>query len=111
MKFQIIDGDNKVRGKADTVKLAEGMITKLNEIESVHPRSWFKIKPIHDGDSLLDAPLLEAKLDGFRVYKIKDRLEKHPYRDRKYTAPVYVMGLPGDIDLFNEELALGRRRN
>lgn len=49
---------------------------------------------------------LEAKKDGFGVYKIKNRGDEHPHRDRKYTAPVYVLGLPGDIDLFNEELKI-----
>jgi len=47
---------------------------------------------------------MEAKLDGFRIYKIKNRGEEHPHTDRKYTGPVYVMGLPGDVELFNQEL-------
>ena len=47
---------------------------------------------------------MEAKLDGYRIYKIKSRNEEHAYKDRKYVAPVYVMGLPGDVEMFNEEL-------
>jgi len=46
--------------------------------------------------------LIEAKLDGFRVYKVRNRDD--PAYDRKYTAPVYVIGLPGDIALLNREL-------
>ncbi len=46
--------------------------------------------------------MIEAKLDGFRVYKVRNRGD--PVADRKYTAPVYVIGLPGDIILLNKEL-------
>lgn len=46
--------------------------------------------------------MIEAKLDGFRVYKVRNRDD--PVDDRKYTAPVYVIGLPGDIILLNKEL-------
>lgn len=53
---------------------------------------------------LLSQISMEAKLDGFRVFKIKNRGEEHPHTDRKYTGPVYVMGLPGDVELFNQEL-------
>jgi len=48
---------------------------------------------------------MEAKLDGFRMYKIKDRHDVST-SGRKYTAPVYVCGLPGDVRLLNDELAL-----
>lgn len=47
--------------------------------------------------------MMEAKLDGFRMYKIKDRHEVSP-SGRKYTGPVYVTGLPGDVALLNAEL-------
>jgi len=43
-----------------------------------------------------------ANLDGFRVYKVHNRGDKAG--DRLYTAPVYVIGLPGDIDLLNKEM-------
>ncbi len=46
--------------------------------------------------------MIEAKLDGFRVYKVKNRGDAGV--DRNYTAPVYVIGLPGDIILLNKEL-------
>jgi len=46
---------------------------------------------------------LEAKLDGFRVYKIKNRGDIAP-NGRAYTGPVYVEGLPGDVALLNMEL-------
>ncbi len=45
---------------------------------------------------------MEAKLDGFRVYKVKNRGDAGV--DRNYTAPVYIIGLPGDIILLNKEL-------
>lgn len=48
--------------------------------------------------------MIEAKLDGFRVYKVRNRDD--PMGDRKYTAPVYIIGLPGDITLLNKELEL-----
>jgi len=44
-----------------------------------------------------------AKLDGFRVYKVRSRGDKAG--PRLYIAPVYVIGLPGDVDLLNKELA------
>ncbi len=43
-----------------------------------------------------------ANLDGFRVYKVKNRGDK--MGDRLYIAPVYVIGLPGDIALLNKEI-------
>ena len=46
---------------------------------------------------------MEAKLDGFRMYKIWNRGDI--INDRKVIAPVYVCGLPGDVKLLNEELA------
>jgi len=46
---------------------------------------------------------MEAKLDGFRMYKIKDRHDVSS-TGRKYVAPVYVTGLPGDVALLNLEL-------
>jgi len=46
--------------------------------------------------------MIEAKLDGFRVYKVRNRDD--PAYDRKYIAPVYIIGLPGDIALLNREL-------
>ncbi len=46
---------------------------------------------------------MKAKLDGFRVYKIKNRKDNSTI-NRQYTAPVYVMGLPGDVELLNLEL-------
>jgi len=45
---------------------------------------------------------MEAKLDGFRMYKIKNRGDASG--DRKYIAPVYVCGLPGDVAMLNKEL-------
>ena len=42
-----------------------------------------------------------ANLDGFRVYKVKNRGDRAG--DRLYIAPVYIIGLPGDIDLINKE--------
>lgn len=65
--------------------------------------------------------LLQAKLDGFRVFKIRNRDDfcktetvKIPHGEtggfilkfRKYTGPVYVLGLPGDVDLFNKDLGV-----
>ncbi len=47
--------------------------------------------------------MIEAKLDGFRVYKVRNRGDTGG--DRKYIAPVYVIGLPGDVDLFNKEIS------
>jgi len=47
---------------------------------------------------------MKAKLDGFRVYKIKNRGDNCKSIDRKFIAPVYVMGLPGDVELLNLEL-------
>ena len=47
---------------------------------------------------------LQANLDGFRVYKIKNRGDECTKNGRKYTGPVYVLGLPGDVMLFNLEL-------
>ena len=47
--------------------------------------------------------MTKAKLDGFRVYKIKSRGDLC-YNGRKFIAPVYVIGLPGDIDNLNDEL-------
>jgi len=53
---------------------------------------------------------MEAKLDGFRMYKIKNRgdpqLEMVNGVARKYVAPIYVCGLPGDVAAFNRELEL-----
>lgn len=46
---------------------------------------------------------MQAKIDGYRVYKIKNRGDVGS-NGRKYIAPVYVLGLPGDIDTFNEDL-------
>jgi len=46
---------------------------------------------------------MEAKLDGFRMYKIWNRDDM--INGRKVIAPVYVCGLPGDVKLLNEELA------
>ena len=43
-----------------------------------------------------------ANLDGFRVYKVKSRGDK--MGDRLYIAPVYVIGLPGDVALLNKEI-------
>ena len=43
-----------------------------------------------------------ANLDGFRVYKVKNRGDK--MGDRLYIAPVYVIGLPGDVALLNKEI-------
>jgi len=47
---------------------------------------------------------LEAKLDGFRMYKIHSRGDM--INGRKVIAPIYVCGLPGDVKLLNDELAL-----
>ena len=46
---------------------------------------------------------MEAKLDGYSVFKIRERGLEGP-EGRHYVAPVYVIGLPGDVDLFNKEL-------
>ncbi len=43
-----------------------------------------------------------ANLDGFRCYKVKNRGDQ--YGDRLFIAPVYVIGLPGDVDLLNKEM-------
>ncbi len=43
-----------------------------------------------------------ANLDGFRCYKVKNRGDHSG--DRLYIAPVYVIGLPGDVDLLNKEI-------
>ena len=48
--------------------------------------------------------MLKANLDGFRMYKIHNRGDESGTKGRVYTAPVYVTGLPGDIDLLNKEL-------
>ena len=47
---------------------------------------------------------MKAALDGFRVYKIHNRGDPSGDNGRMYTAPLYVIGLPGDVDLFNAEL-------
>ena len=49
-----------------------------------------------------------ANLDGFRVYKVKSRGDK--MGDRLYIAPVYIIGLPGDIDLLNKEMNIKNER-
>jgi len=51
--------------------------------------------------------MLTAKIDGFRCYKIKNRGDTCN-NGRKYIAPVYVIGLPGDVDLFNKDLDFER---
>ena len=43
-----------------------------------------------------------ANLDGFRCYKVKNRGDQ--YGTRLFIAPVYVIGLPGDVDLLNKEM-------
>jgi len=43
-----------------------------------------------------------ANLDGFRCYKVRNRGDQ--YGDRLFIAPVYVIGLPGDVDLLNKEM-------
>ena len=43
-----------------------------------------------------------AALDGFRCYKVKNRGDS--MGDRLYIAPVYVIGLPGDVDNLNKEM-------
>jgi len=43
-----------------------------------------------------------ANLDGFRCYKVRNRGDQ--YGDRLFVAPVYVIGLPGDVDLLNKEM-------
>jgi len=43
-----------------------------------------------------------ANIDGFRCYKVKNRGDQ--YGDRLFIAPVYVIGLPGDVDLLNREM-------
>jgi len=43
-----------------------------------------------------------ANLDGFRCYKVRNRGDA--YGDRLFVAPVYVIGLPGDVDLLNKEM-------
>jgi len=84
----------------EDVKSVEVKCTRLMTENGVtHSRT---LKTLIKGN--LNQNNMEAKLDGFRIYKIKERHEEHPHRDRKYTGPVYVMGLPGDIELFNEEL-------
>ena len=47
-----------------------------------------------------------AKLDGYRVFKVRNRGD--PVEDRTYIAPVYIIGLPGDVDLLNKEIEDGR---
>ena len=42
-----------------------------------------------------------ANIDGFRVYKVRSRGDK--VGDRLYIAPVYIIGLPGDVDMLNKE--------
>ncbi len=49
---------------------------------------------------------LIAKIDGYRVYKIRNRGD-NTNNGRKYIAPIYILGLPGDIDNFNLELKNG----
>jgi len=44
-----------------------------------------------------------ANLDGFRCYKVKNRGDS--MGDRLYIAPVYVIGLPGDVEMLNKEMA------
>jgi len=44
-----------------------------------------------------------ANIDGFRCYKVKNRGDNGA-NDRLYTAPVYVIGLPGDVDMLNKEM-------
>jgi len=44
-----------------------------------------------------------ANLDGFRVYKIKNRKDVGA-TGKEYIAPVYVIGLPGDVDNLNKEI-------
>ncbi len=44
-----------------------------------------------------------ANLDGFRCYKVKNRGDSAA-NDRLYIAPVYVIGLPGDVELLNKEM-------
>jgi len=51
--------------------------------------------------------MLEAKIDGFRCYKIKNRGDVCT-DGRKYIAPVYVIGLPGDVDNFNKDLKMSK---
>ncbi len=48
--------------------------------------------------------MIEAKLDGYRVYKIRERGRTPIGEIRSYIAPVYVIGLPGDVILLNKEL-------
>lgn len=43
-----------------------------------------------------------ANMDGFRCYKVKNRGDQ--YGDRLFIAPVYIIGLPGDVDLLNKEM-------
>jgi len=43
-----------------------------------------------------------ANLDGFRCYKVKNRGDH--YGDRLYIAPVYIIGLPGDVEMLNKEM-------
>jgi len=43
-----------------------------------------------------------ANLDGFRCYKVKNRGDN--YGDRLYIAPVYIIGLPGDVEMLNKEM-------
>jgi len=43
-----------------------------------------------------------ANLDGFRCYKVKNRGDS--YGDRLYIAPVYIIGLPGDVEMLNKEM-------
>jgi len=44
-----------------------------------------------------------ANLDGFRCYKVKNRGDAAA-NDRLYIAPVYIIGLPGDVALLNKEM-------
>jgi len=44
-----------------------------------------------------------ANLDGFRCYKVKNRGDEAA-NDRLYIAPVYIIGLPGDVELLNKEM-------
>jgi len=43
-----------------------------------------------------------ANLDGFRCYKVKNRGDK--LGEKLYIAPVYIIGLPGDVDMLNKEM-------
>ena len=50
-----------------------------------------------------------ANLDGFRVYKVKNRGDRAG--DRLYIAPVYIIGLPGDIALLNKQIKIDQDGN